>query len=422
MSADLLQQIQQMQYNDRGAAEALLVRFIRDTFPLNVASVQLNPSAVSLNSFNGFLTLTDGKRLFFKTHTESDNIIGEYYRASVLADAGYPVIQPVYSSTEAGKHLLIYEVIESPSVFEVAWDIELGNADSLGGLTAAQNQADDDLLDLYKATLRSQKAADAAKEPIHQLFHHRLTKGRLERFYGPLPGQPLSDSIRVVLPDGETTMQAIRRTRWLVNGQAYTDTLDDIIGRAVRLLAPAQAGPSVIGHGDAHNGNVFFERDPQGSRLLYFDPAFAGRHHPLLDLTKPLFHNVFAMWMYYPQEKRDVTTIELVQNGSDWIVTHDYSLPPVRHMFLRSKLDRVLVPTLQLLQAEGVLREDWRDYLKCALFCCPFLTMNLADDKRFPPPITLLGLTMAVEMGAESHGERSLIDRALDEVSQQLDS
>jgi hypothetical protein len=54
------------------------------------------------------------------------------------------------------------------------------------------------------------------------------------------------------------------------------------------------------------------------------------------------------------------------------------------------------------------------------LFCCPFLTLNLADEERFPPEIALLGLAMAVEMGAESAGERSLIDRTLDEVEAAL--
>ncbi|MEL7236372.1 MAG: hypothetical protein AAGK74_17855, partial [Chloroflexota bacterium] len=74
MTESILQTIQEMQYTDRSAAEALLVEFISRTFPLDVDSVQLRPSAISLNSFNGFLTLTDETRLFFKTHTESDNV------------------------------------------------------------------------------------------------------------------------------------------------------------------------------------------------------------------------------------------------------------------------------------------------------------------------------------------------------------
>jgi hypothetical protein len=78
------------------------------------------------------------------------------------------------------------------------------------------------------------------------------------------------------------------------------------------------------------------------------------------------------------------------------------------------------VPTLRLLSEKGQLDADWRAYLKLALFCCPFLTMNLADQNKFPPEITLLGLCMAMEMGAESVGQRSLIDAVLDQAESKL--
>jgi hypothetical protein len=404
VSAELLQQIQTLQFSDRQKAEALLADFIRRMFPLDVLRVELRPQAVSLNSFNGFLTLVDGGRLFFKTHTEQDNVIDEYYNARMLAEAGYHVIQPLYSSTEAGQHLLIYEVIDDPSVFDLAWAIEQGeDTVSLNALTAAQNRADDDLMRCYRESLADQSAEEAAQAPIHQLFYHRLTGGRLDRFY---------TGTDIALPDGVHKMDELRRVQWTINGQVYDETLGDLIDRAIRLLHPAQAGPSIIGHGDAHNGNVFFRHQSEG--LLYFDPAFAGRHHPLLDLTKPLFHNIFAMWMYFPQVKQATTPISLLWEGQRVGVQYEYHLPPLRHMFLRSKVDRVLVPLVAALREQNRLRDDWRAYLKAALFCCPFLTLNLADGGRFPPEISLLGLAMAVEMGAESQGKRSLIDRTLD--------
>ena len=68
------------------------------------------------------------------------------------------------------------------------------------------------------------------------------------------------------------------------------------------------------------------------------------------------------------------------------------------------------------LKRRSWLYEDWRAYLKASLFCCPFLTMNLTDSAKFPPEISLLGLAMSVEMGAESKNQRSLLDRTLDEV------
>ena len=411
---DTLQKIRDLQFTNKAGAEALLLPFIQNLFPLDVISVELRPLAISLNSFNGFLTLADGQQLFFKSHTESDTVIGEYYRAEALADAGYPVIQPTYSSQEPGKQLLIYEVIEAPAVFDVAWAIEQGRSEEFGALSDAQNRADDALLNLYHATLQPQNAEEAAKAPIHQLFYHRLTGGRLARFYG----KSHSGEKSIQLLNEVYDIRKVRQVKWIINGQKYDESLDDIIERAVKLLNPMQAGYSITGHGDAHNGNVFFQSDTLS--LLYFDPAFAGNHHPLLDLTKPLFHNVFAMWMYFPEIKAQQTRISMQTDGGYWYVDYQYELPSIRQLFLESKVQRVLIPILRHLKSSDILRPDWRSFLKAALFCCPFLTMDLSDHEKFPPAISLLGLAMSVEMGAESNNKRSRIDHVLDEVEEQL--
>jgi hypothetical protein len=414
----LLQRIQQLQFTDPAEAERLLLGFINETFPLQATTCELRPQAISLNSFNGFITLEDGTRKFFKTHTESDNIIDEYYNAQLLIEHDYPVILPTHSSHRAGQHLLIYDVVEDPSVFDLAWQIENDGAEHLlEPLARAQTQADRDLYDIYTATLDQQSADGAEAAPIHQLFYHRLVGGRFKRFYGPLEGD--QDAIpQVDLPGGAYSMRDVRMSQWSINGQLYDETLNQIAERAIHMLRPHQTGPSVVGHGDAHNGNVFFQ--PAAESLLYFDPAFAGRHNPLLDLVKPIFHNVFAMWLYFPAIMRDRLNIRIRRDPQRWMVTYDYPLPPVRELFLRSKVEHVLVPLVQMLKARGQLRADWRTYFKCALFCCPFLTMNLADNDRFPPEISLLGFVMAMEMGAESVNNRSVIDTVLDGVERAL--
>ncbi|MBW4435880.1 MAG: phosphotransferase [Pleurocapsa minor GSE-CHR-MK-17-07R] len=408
-----LQVIQQMQFQDRGAAEALLLAFMRNDLNLHAAKVELRPLAVSLNSFNGFVTLDDGQRLFFKTHTEPDNILAEYYNAEQLEKAGYPIVKPLFSSTESGKQLLIYEVIEDPSVFDVAWSIENGENQHEAGLTNAQQRADDDLFDLYISSLGVQSAEDDALTPIHQLFSHRITAGRLDRFYRDPQKQTFT------LPSGDSlSVDDLWSARWVINGQHYSQSIGDLVQTAQDVLHPGQAGISVIGHGDAHNGNVFF--DAAQEKLTYFDPAFAGRHHPLLDLTKPLYHNVFAMWMYFPREKNAQTQLNVRVEQGTLHVEHDYAIAPIRHMFLRSKADRVLMPILSHLHRAGQLRPDWRIFLKSSLMCCPLLTMNLLDEGRFPPAITMLGFCHAVEMGGDSQVERSLIDALLDEMAQNL--
>jgi hypothetical protein len=418
MNSDLLHRIQQQQFVDKSYAEKLLLTFLQDIFAPEAVKVQLQPIATSLNSFNGFVTLSGGRELFFKSHAEPDSVIAEYYNATELVQAGYPVIEPIFSSVQPGKQLLIYEVVTSPSVFDVAWEIEQGRCKpgALKTLTEAQNLADRQLFQIYRQTLAKQSAEKNAKAPVHQLFYHRLTQGRFNRFYGPLPGieQGEQHDRMVLFPNGQHTVSDIWRVRWRINGQIYESSLDKIISDAIQLLNPATSTASIIGHGDAHNGNIFLISEKVPPRLIYFDPAFAGRHSPLLDLVKPIFHNVFAMWMYYPELKKETIKLHLTQNDDLWDVSYSYALPPVREMFFWSKIEHVLIPILKELKRVNLLPKNWRSFFKAALFCCPLLTMNLADRSKFSPEISLLGFTMSVEMGAESVGKRSFIDMALD--------
>lgn len=410
----VLQDIQRLQYRDPAAAEAKLREFVHSVFGLEVVAVTLRPLAVSLNSFNGFLTLAEGRRLFFKSHVEPGGVIAEYYNTDLLLQAGYPVIQPLYASTEPGRQMLLYDVVEDASVFDVAWAIEQGDSDALDGLRQAQQAADEALWSIYAATLNWQEANVNAQAPIHQLFHHRLTRGRLAAFYGA--------GVSCVLPQvGEMPLAQLRRMRWVINGVSFADTLDDLIGRAIEWLRPAQAGPAVVGHGDAHNGNVFLRQPPDDApTLVYFDPAFAGRHDPLLNLVKPFYHNVFAMWMYFPQQLVDSHGAALSAEDDTLHVTYPVGLHPVRQMFWDSKRDQVLLPLLRELRARNWLRQDWRACFQVALACCPLLTMNLADEERFPPSIALLGLAHTVEMGGRSMDGTSRIERWLEDIEAAL--
>lgn len=403
-----LQHIQALQFRDLKSANAALKDFLNANFPYDVVTVDLRPSAVSLNSINGVLLTQQGEKLFFKTHIEPQSIIHEYYNSTVLAEAGYPVIQPVYSSTEWGKQLLIYPFFELPSLFEVARELETTQTQDTEAIVALQQQADDHLWQIYQHTLEVLPAQDHASAPVHQLFFHRLTGGRYHQFYG---GQD------VHLPGQTLNYEQLDQKYWQINGIAYEDTLNDLVRKAIDRLDPTRSGTiAVVGHGDAHNGNVFVDQ-AQG-QLVYFDPAFAGRHSPFLDLTKPVFHNVFASWMYFPQAVAQALSIQMEIHSEQVVVTHNFVPSALRLAFLDSKLNRVLKPLLHHLNAQNLLSPHWREELKLALFCCPFLTMNLRDTQRFPPEITLLGLAIAIEMGSQSEGDRtSLLDTALAQVS-----
>ena len=149
MSDAALQRIQQLQFSDPEEAAARLLPLLRDFVQLDIADVQVRPLAVSLNSINGTLTLADGQRLFFKTHVEPESAISEYYQAEALSQAGWPVVRPLHSSTAWGRQLLIYELVEDPTVFDLAWQIETGDRRHYETLRRAQHRSDDELLAHY---------------------------------------------------------------------------------------------------------------------------------------------------------------------------------------------------------------------------------------------------------------------------------
>src|SRR5689334_2059580 len=150
MSDSMLEDIHRLQRTDIGAGNALLLRFLRTELdlPFDVESVELRPSAVSLNSINGALQTSAGRK-FFKTHVEPAGVIGEYYNAKLLQDAGYPVIAPVFASTASGKQFLIYDWFDAASLFERLRAVETGAGSDARELLGASTARDDLLFELY---------------------------------------------------------------------------------------------------------------------------------------------------------------------------------------------------------------------------------------------------------------------------------
>ena len=425
-----LELIQQLQFTRRTTAEKLLRLWFARQMDLPTQHVRLTPKAVSLNSFNGFYQ-SAGQEFFFKTHVEAHGVLHEYYHAQLLETAGYNVVRPLRLVREKERQMVIYPVVKWPVMFDLARALETGQEVPAGVdanvLVEAEREECARLLEIYRATFQPAQTPDDPP-PIHQLFWHRLHGERFSTFYAkkivPLPAGSRSAAV----PFGE-----IARARWVINGVEQTRCLGELVQQAGETLHPARATATVIGHGDAHFGNVFLQsqarRDgeqeaapvsndgrqdslnsahahtlAQGNgntrhQYLYFDPAFAGRHSPLLDLVKPLYHNVFATWMYFSQEvARDLHMAVHIED-EQIIVEHDYRLTPLRRALLQTKYEHLLVPLVAWLEEQGALPEDWQEFLNLALMCCPLLTINVFDEARVPPEVGWLGLAQAVQLG-----------------------
>jgi hypothetical protein len=392
MQDDLLY-IQKLQFQDLARAEEVLKGWLANRMGIRASSVRLVPKAVSLNSFNGFFTISEGE-YFFKTHVEEQGVVQEYYHAELMSQAGYNIVKPLRTLHEQGQQMVIYPVVRWPVVFDLARTLETGGKAEYSAeqIIAAEEAECERLMEIYEATLRPLTASEHAQAPIHQLFWHRLAGERLKSFYA---GKAF------VLPSGERIrFEDLLRYRWVINEQAYAKTLGDVIETGKRVLQPERALWGVVGHGDAHFGNVFLE---EGKRYLYFDPAFAGVHSPLLDIVKPLYHNVCATWMYFGEEVARELHITVELRGETLYVEEDYELSELRESIYRNKEFALIDPLVELLQTKNALPGDWGEIIRSALACCPLLTINLLE--RVPMPVSWLGLVHVIKMGHFSLGE-----------------
>ncbi|GHO82937.1 HAD family hydrolase [Dictyobacter formicarum] len=396
---DDLATIQRMQFLERDKAEVLLKRWFIHHMDLVVDEIRLTPKAVSLNSFNGVYRV-GAEEYFFKTHVEEQGILEEYYHAELLYKAGYNIVRPLRTVHQKGQQMVIYPVVSAPVMFDLMRAVETGDTSQANVelLAAAERRECERLLEIYRSTLSKSTAAEHAQAPIHQLFWHRLMGGRLASFYEdkwfPFPGQPKAEEGGLGLSFAE-----LLQYEWTINGEeigTYGRTLGQLLERAKGVLQPSQAALTAIGHGDAHFGNVFLE---QQAHYQYFDPAFAGRHTPLLDIVKPYFHNVFATWMYFPQEIERELSIAVQVQDKRIIVEHNYALTPVRQAILDTKRTYLLPQMVELLREQRALPDNWEEIVRLALLCCPLLTVNLLDDTKRSAAICWLGLSQVMQMG-----------------------
>src|SRR5947209_1950005 len=262
---DSLVTIQHMQFQEREKAELLLQRWLARHMNVLAESVTLTPKAVSLNSFNGFYH-SNGEEFFFKTHIEEQGTLEEYYNAELLYQAGYNIVRPLRTIHEGGQQMVIYPVMHWPIVFDLMRAVELGKEDkySCDLLVSAEKQECARLLDIYQATFTQSTAVEHARAPIHHLYWHRLSGGRFKSYY---EGKLIQYPQGIDVLEESISFNELLSLQWMINGIPQQKTLGELVERAKVVLDPKQDALTVIGHGDAHFGNVFLENAlPQGER------------------------------------------------------------------------------------------------------------------------------------------------------------
>lgn len=407
---------------DDGRAEPMLAALLADLFQIEARHVSINRDQYSLNSLNGFFDTTDGA-FFFKFHQEEgeEQMSGEYYRADILARAGLPVDQAVYSSTLPGEQILVYRRRTDPRFSDVLRALDLEDGPERRAAVEAEATLGDRVTEVYRQTLHPITSAQAQGEPIHRLFFERLVDpatgtypgGRLKSFY-------VDQSF--AFPGATLSWAEFASARFIVNGVAYRNSIGELFDLAHHRLNPARLADAggVVAHGDAHNANVWYSDGQGGPSLSFFDPAFAGEHVPtLLAEVKTTFHNIIAhpLWLYDPEEaaKRYATTATY-RDGTLAIDT-EWALTPVREELLRVKAERSWRPLLKALKDRNLLPADWRQVIRLGLFLCPTLVMNLrAGSGRHNPVSSAIGFANAVRVGSEPSTGTDFVSAFLDAI------
>jgi Ser/Thr protein kinase RdoA (MazF antagonist) len=408
---------------DYDGAGRVIAELVREAFGLAATTATINRDQYSLNSLNGIVAIGDGSEYFFKFHQEEGegDTVAEYYRAETLREAGYPVDVPAFASREVGRQILLYRRRRDRRFADLCRAAELDGTIGTAPLVRAQRALDCIIGERYLATLHSATGDEAAAEPVHRLFHARLVDpdaperlgGRAARFYLDQPFQ---------FPGLNTHWRDIGHRRWRINAVEYQGSLAGLFEESRQRLAPTNfAGAAVVAHGDAHNANVWCEAaESAAPRLVFFDPAFAGSHVPaLLAEIKATFHNIFAhpFWLYDAQLAAEKYRAAIRLRGEVLEVEHDWRLSDLRTAFLDSKFRQVWRPLLTELKSRGMLPANWRRIIRCALFCCPTLVMNLrAGAGDHNPVSSAIGLSVAIMAGSEPANGRDSLSAMLDDL------
>ncbi|MFG9006959.1 hypothetical protein ACEPWL_13080 [Pseudomonas aeruginosa] len=395
---------------DWDGARTKLLQLVTEVIGTQAKDLKINRDQYSLNSLNGLTELADGRRFFFKYHNEEgeDNTIEEYYNAELLRDAGYCVDVPLYACGEPGRQILFYTLREDSRLADVCRAVEeQRNWHGMAPVVKAQDDYDKDALKVAIRTLKWGAVEDVVKEPVHQLFHHRLvTEGERIGLGGRVGRNYVGKHF--TFPGCDVDWSILKDLKWVVNGVEYERTLEELFLESGEVLAPANlaAHGVVTAHGDAHNANVWYEFKDGTPHLVSFDPAFAGRNIPaLIAEVKATFHNIFAhpLWLYEPARIEQEYKVSARIDGGRIFIDFDWTISPLREAFLESKTERYWKPLISELASNGWLPGNWERIVRLALFCCPTLVLDLRAGgiSGHTPHSSALGLAVAVCAGSE---------------------
>ncbi len=402
---------------------ALFKIYIERAFPkVEVLNVEPTNTAAALYSVSGIVQLRwpNGKiqEVFGKIHIEANtgslNPLGaanEYANAQLLAEANWPILQPLSKSNNPDYPLLLYPVQKEPALFD---KLEASHTTGIVNITNAElEDLDQYNLKIGQREVESIKAGtidEAINAPVQNLFLSRIKEGgRIDQWY--------KDDTSFDLPGLEKALswKELLNMNWQINNHTFDITLQNIIDQARKNLSfeKEQKVFLTISHGDDHSGNVRLTKPPQ-----VFDPAFAGWNPASMDL-KALGHTGFlpmAAMYYYPKGlewtyKQD-DQILIVTNNMTYLPGY-----PVQEQLAKQIIDYRTIPLLSAIKSKK--KDISADILriKSGLAVCALLTVNIAKLLTEPDG-RAIGLLPIALMFAQLKGLPMLtyLDKEIDQL------
>jgi len=363
----------------------IFAEYVTRAFPAaRIITVKPISTASALNSVSGIIEMQFPNEavqsVFGKVHIESNtrtlNPLGaerEYAMAEMLADAGWPVIEPLAKSDNTDYPLLLYPVIEEVPLFD-----KLEASYTFGELQITDEELSS--LEEYNRKIGEKEVAEirigtrqeAIDAPVQTLLLKRFEQdGRIDQWYTAdtnfkLPG----------MKEGITWNNLLNK-KWNINGKDYKTTLRQIIDQARKSLAfdDEETTYLTISHGDDHAGNVRLSNPP-----VVFDPAFAGWNPAALDL-KALAHTGFLPMaaMYYPP--KDLNVEYQIENGKIFAITNLKDLPmyETQEKLAKQIIDTRVILLLRAIKEKGGNIEKEKQRVQSGLAACALLTVNIAQ-------------------------------------------
>lgn len=203
----------------------------------------------------------------------------------------------------------------------------------------------------------------------NQLFYHRLTGNKYNKFYGP----------------GRSNISSLFDRVISVNGNKLPLTINQIISNIKEKYNTTKTKKvlAIKGHGDAHHGNIIIN-----DKIWFIDNEYSDHITPFMELAKPYYNDLIGVLFFHDPVtlNKFFKITKYVEKDGEIIINMD--IPKKIVNFLE-------ITKIKLLARKDTIKRDSEDFLSLNdyLVLCHILTKN---PNNYSPKVQKLFIVFAV--------------------------